>query len=52
MGYWYSLKPLLVAYINHFTIILSYPIFAGLGVWDWEFVNLASVIAPGALLQL
>jgi hypothetical protein len=40
-----------VADIKQFTIISSYPIFAGLGVWYWELVNLASISAPDALYQ-
>ena len=31
MGYWEMLKPLLVADINHFTIISSYPIICVIG---------------------
>ena len=31
------LKPLLIADINHFSIISSYPIFMGLGIWEVRF---------------
>jgi hypothetical protein len=34
-----------VAYINKYSIISSYPIITGLGVWYSEFVNFASLSA-------